>query len=374
MEEFDYYEVLEIEKTSDKEIIKKAYRKLALKYHPDRNEGDKDAEEKFKQINEAYQVLSDDSKRDIYDKYGKAGLENSGFSGFSGKDFGDIFGDIGSIFESVFGSGFGGGFTRGNKQGSFESDFAIGLNLGFKEAVFGCKKEIKNTYKAYCEECKGSGAKSKEQCSVCKGQGKVYTRSGFMTFAQTCPKCSGNGEIIKDKCPKCNGKKFTQLEEKFTIEIPEGIDTDNRIRASNHGHKLPNGERGDLYIIISVEEDSHFIRHGSDIYIEIPVFFTNIILGGSIKVPSLRGELDLKIPPNAKDKEQFVFKNEGVKSLNSSQKGRFIVQIKITYPSEKLSAEQRKIAEDLHKSFGLKSEPHKGILDSCLGKIKEWLE
>ncbi|MGX3011570.1 molecular chaperone DnaJ [Helicobacter sp. 23-1044] len=374
MEEFDYYEVLEVQKTSDKEIIKKAYRKLALKYHPDRNEGDKDAEEKFKQINEAYQVLSDDSKREIYDKYGKAGLENSGFSGFSGKDFGDIFGDIGSIFESVFGSGFGGGFGTNRRQSGFESDFAIVLNLSFKEAVFGCKKEIKNSYRAYCEECKGSGAKSKEQCGACKGQGKVYTRSGFMTFAQTCPKCGGLGEIIKDKCPKCNGKKFTQLEEKFTIEIPEGIDTDNRIRASNHGHKLPSGERGDLYIIIDVSEDSHYIRHGSDIYIEIPVFFTNIILGGSIKVPSLRGELELKIPPNAKDKEQFVFKNEGVKSLNSSQKGRFIVQIKITYPSEKLTAEQRKIAEDLHKSFGLKSEPHKGILDSCLDKIKEWLE
>lgn len=372
MEEFDYYEVLEIAKTSDKEVIKKAYRKLALKYHPDRNEGNKDAEEKFKQINEAYQVLSDDSKREIYDKYGKAGLENSGFSGFSGKDFGDIFGDIGSIFEGVFGSGFGSSFGR--KRDSFESDFAIALNLTFKEAVFGCKKEIKNIYKVYCEECKGSGAKTKEKCSACGGQGKVYSRNGFMTFAQTCPKCNGVGEMIKDKCPKCNGKKFTQTEETFSIEIPEGIDTDNRIRASNHGNKLPSGVRGDLYIIIDVEEDSHFIRHGSDIYIEIPVFFTNIILGGSIKVPSLRGEIELKIPPNAKDKEQFVFKNEGVKNLNSSQRGRFIVQIKIAYPSEKLSPEQRKIAEDLHKSFGLTSEPHKSILDNCVSKIKEWLE
>ena len=374
MEEFDYYEVLEIERTSDKDAIKRAYRKLALKYHPDRNAGDKDAEEKFKQINEAYQVLSDDNKREIYDKYGKSGLESSGFSGFSGKDFGDIFGDIGSIFESVFGSGFGGGFKGQNRRDSFESDFAISLNLSFKEAVFGCKKEIKNSYKSYCDECKGSGAKSKDKCSTCKGEGKVYMRNGFMTFAQTCPKCKGSGEIIKDKCPKCNGKKFTQMDESFTIEIPEGIDSENRIRASNHGNQLPNGERGDLYIIINVADDSHFLRHGSDIYIEIPVFFTNIILGGSIKVPSLRGELELKIPPNAKDKEQFVFKNEGVKSLNSSQKGRFIVQIKITYPSEKLTAEQRKIAEDLHKSFGLKSEPHKGILDSCLSKIKEWLE
>lgn len=374
MEEFDYYEVLEITRTSDKEVIKRAYRKLALKYHPDRNAGDKDAEEKFKQINEAYQVLSDDSKREIYDKYGKEGLQSSGFSGFSGKDFSDIFNDIGSVFESVFGAGFGGGFgTRQNRRDSFETDFAIALTLSFKEAVFGCKKEIQNSYKSYCAECKGSGAKSKEVCATCKGQGKVYARSGFMTFAQTCPQCKGSGEAIKEKCEVCNGAKFTTKHETFTIEIPEGIDTDNRIRASERGNEPPSGKRGDLYIIIEVEDDSHFVRHGSDIYIEIPVFFTNIILGGSIKVPTLRGELELKIPQGAKDKEQFIFKNEGIKSLNSSQKGRFIVQIKITYPSEKLTQEQRKIAEDLHKSFGLTSEPHRGILESCVARIKEWL-
>lgn len=370
MEEFDYYEVLEITKSSDKETIKKAYRKLALKYHPDRNAGDKNAEEKFKQINEAYQVLSDDSKRDIYDKYGKSGLENSGFSGFSGKDFGDIFGDLGSIFESVFGSGSG--FSKGRRE-AFESDFAIELNLSFKEAVFGCKKEIKNIYKSYCVECNGSGAKSKEKCHSCRGEGKVYTRNAFISIAQTCPKCQGSGEIIKDKCHKCGGKKFTQKEEVFSIDIIEGIDTDNRIRASGRGNELPNGKRGDLYIIISVEDDENFIRNGSDIYIEIPVFFTNIILGGSIKVPSLRGELELKIPINAKDKEQFIFKNEGVKSINSTQRGNFIVQIKITYPSEKLTPEQRKLAQELHQSFGLTSEPHKGILENCISKIKDWL-
>lgn len=371
MEEFDYYEVLEITKSSDKETIKKAYRKLALKYHPDRNAGDKNAEEKFKQINEAYQVLSDDSKRDIYDKYGKSGLENSGFSGFSGKDFGDIFGDLGSIFESVFGSGSG--FSKGRRE-AFESDFAIELNLSFKEAVFGCKKEIKNIYKSYCVECNGSGAKSKEKCHSCRGEGKVYTRNAFISIAQTCPKCQGSGEIIKDKCPKCSGKKFTQKEEVFSVDIIEGIDTDNRIRASGRGNELPNGKRGDLYIIISVEDDENFIRNGSDVYIEIPVFFTNIILGGSIKVPSLRGELELKIPINAKDKEQFIFKNEGVKSINGTQRGNFIVQIKITYPSEKLTPEQRKLAQELHQSFGLTSEPHKGILENCISKIKDWLE
>lgn len=370
MEEFDYYEVLEITKTSDKEVIKKAYRKLALKYHPDRNAGNKEAEEKFKQINEAYQVLSDDSKREIYDKYGKAGLENSGFSGFSGKDFGDIFGDLGSIFESVFGQSFD---SRRKTRDDFEEDFVIGLELSFKEAIFGCKKEIKNKYKSYCKACKGSGAKNKTKCDVCGGQGRKYTRNGFMTFTTTCPKCSGSGEIIKEKCDVCGGKKYSIKEEEIKIEIPEGIDTDNRIRASQRGNELPNGKRGDLYIVINVKDDEDFIRNGDDIYIEIPVFFTNIILGGTIKVPSLRGELELKIPTSTKDKEQFVFKDEGVKNINSYKRGRLIVQVKITYPNEKLTNEQKKLAQALHESFGLKNEPHKSILDNCINKIKTWL-
>ncbi|RAX52990.1 molecular chaperone DnaJ [Helicobacter sp. 16-1353] len=368
MEELDYYEILEIERTSDKEVIKKAYRKLALKYHPDRNAENKEAEERFKQINEAYQVLSDDNSREIYDKYGKSGLESSGFRGFSGKDFGDIFGDLGSIFESVFGQSFS---TRRHSN-EFESDFAMELNLSFKEAVFGCKKEITNKYKKYCKDCKGSGAKSKEKCSSCGGQGRVYSRNGFMTFTQTCQKCGGSGEIIKEKCETCNGKKYTVQEESFEINIPEGIDTDNRIRASQRGNELPDGKRGDLYLIVNVEDDEYFIRDGSDVYIEIPVFFTNIILGATIIVPSLRGELDLKIPPNTKDKERFVFKNEGVKHINNSQKGRLIVQVKIVYPSEKLNAEQKKLLLKLHESFGLKSEPHKTILENYISKIKDW--
>lgn len=365
LEEFDYYECLEISKTSDKESIKKAYRKLALKYHPDRNANDKNAEEQFKRINEAYQVLSDDEKREIYDKYGKAGLEKSGYSGFSGQNYNDIFGDLGSIFESVF--GFSSGARRNSNE--FESDSAIVLNLSFKEAVFGTKKNIKNEYKKYCQDCKGSGAKSKDKCQACGGAGKIYSKNSFFTFAQTCPKCSGSGESIKEKCPKCNGKKFTIEVEHFDINIPEGIDNENRIRANNHGNMLPNGKRGDLYMIISVEDDEYFIRDGSDIYIEIPVFFTNIILGSSIKVPSLRGELDLKIPQGTQDKARFSFKNEGIKNLNNSKKGDLIVQIKITYPAS-LNEQQQKIAQDLHESFGLTSEPHKGILDT----IKEFFK
>ena len=369
MEEFDYYEVLEITKNSDKEVIKKAYRRLALKYHPDRNEGDKSAEEKFKQINEAYQVLSDDEKRAIYDKFGKSGLENHGYRGFSGQNFEDIFGGLGSIFESVFGQGF-----SAKKSSGFEADFALELTLSFKEAVFGCKKEIINKYKKYCESCNGSGAKSKEKCKTCGGAGRVGIKSGFMTFAQTCQKCNGSGEVVKESCKTCGGSRFTILEERFTLPIPEGIDTDNRLRASERGNELPGGRRGDLYIIINALEDEHFIRDGDDVYIEIPVFFTSIILGASIKVPSLRGELNLQIPPSTQDKKRFFFENEGVKHLHSTQKGRLIVQIKIIYPTEKLTQEQRELAQKLHESFGQKSEPHRGVLETCLNRIKEWLK
>ena len=207
MDTFDYYEILEITRTSDKETIKKAYRKMALKYHPDRNPDDKTAEEQFKRINEAYEVLSDDSKRQIYDQYGKEGLQNSGFSGFSGRDFSDIFGDLGSIFESAFGANFG---FSGKRQsgGKYNLDEIISLELSFKEAIFGCKKEIHNSFKVACKDCGGNGAKDGkvQQCKDCGGKGQVYIRQGFMTFAQTCPTCKGEGVKISEKCPKCKGK------------------------------------------------------------------------------------------------------------------------------------------------------------------------
>ena len=369
MRDLDYYEILGVSKTSDLETIKKAFRKLALKYHPDRNKDNKEAEEKFKQINEAYQVLSDPKQRSIYDEYGKEGLQNSGFGGGGFGDINDIFGNLGDIFGDIFG-----GDSFRSKANSFEKDIAIPLELNFKEAVFGCKKVINNKYKKYCKSCNGSGARSKTKCSSCGGKGKIYTRNGFITLSQTCSKCSGLGEVIKDKCPSCGGKKYTLHNETFDINIMEGIDTNNRIRATNKGNELPDGSRGDLYIVISVSEDSHFIRDGLNVYIEMPVFFTSIILGATIKVPSLRGELDLKIPPNTKDKERFIFNNEGVKALNSNRRGNLIVQVRIIFPAEKLTSEQRKLLEKLHESFGLKSEPHKDILNICLEKIKDWFK
>ena len=372
MESFDYYEILEIERTGDKEVIKKAYRKMALKYHPDRNPNDKSAEEKFKQINEAYEVLSDDNKRAIYDKYGKDGLEQQGF-GFSGTDFSSIFDDLGSIFGQAFGFGTGGG--RGQRSDEkYSPDFIERLDLSFKEAVFGCKKKVSTHYKKSCKQCNGSGSEGgkKEQCKECGGRGQIFTRHGIMAFGQTCHRCKGTGAVITNPCKSCNGEGYSIEKQEFDIDVPAGVDDEMMLRASGKGNELKNGRRGDLYLMIYVKEDEHFLRHGSDIYIEVPVFFTQIILGAKIPIPSLSGKnLELNIPPNTKDKEQFIFANEGIKEVNSSHKGRLIAQVKITYPTS-LNAEQKELAQKLHSSFGVDSEPYSNVFEEALHKIKGW--
>ncbi len=375
MTELDYYELLEVTKDSDKSTIKKAYRKMAMKYHPDKNPDDTDAEEKFKAVNEAYQVLSDDEKRAIYDRYGKSGLEGHGQGGgFSGG-----FDDISSIFEEMFGGGgfggFGGSSRRERKTYNYNLDIAVEVSVEFNEAVFGTKKEIKYTYKDACPDCKGTGAKDGKlsTCPHCQGQGQIHMRQGFMTFAQTCPHCQGTGQAATDKCGTCNGLGYKEKEDKFDVSIPEGVNDGNRIRVSNRGNIAPNGQRGDLYLQINVKEDSHFIRHGDDIYLEVPIFFTQVALGAKIKIPGLRGELQLKIPAGTKDKEQFKFEGEGVKSVQGYGKGDLIVQIKITYPKT-LNNEQKELLEKLQESFGLESKPHESNFENMFDKVKGWFK
>jgi len=365
-----YYEILEISKTATKSEIKKAFRKLAQKYHPDKNPGNKDAEDRFKAINEAYQVLSDDKKRSLYDRYGKEAIhgqtDNSGFRGFE---------DLGDIFEEFFGAGFGNrrNSRKQRKRYNYSLDLQIELTLKFNEAVFGTKKEITYKYKKACSSCKGSGAKDGKMdiCPTCNGQGQIFMRQAFMTFSQTCPNCSGSGESITEKCPDCNGLGYKEVEESITINIPEGIDDGNRMRVGYRGNIAPDGTRGDLYVYIHVEEDPHFVRHENDIYVEVPIFFTQIALGANIKVPTLRSEVELKIPPATPDKAQFRFKNKGIKDVNGYGYGDFIIQIKIEYP-KKLNNEQKELLEKLQESFGIESEPHKGMFDNIVNKVKKW--
>ncbi len=369
-----YYELLEVSKDASKGEIKKAYRKMAMKYHPDKNPDDKEAEEMFKQINEAYQVLSDDEKKSIYDRYGKAGLEGHGQGGHGGGGFGG-FDDLSSVFEEMFGGGFSGGRSRARKSYNYNLDTQETVNLEFNEAIFGTKKIIKFKYKTACKKCKGTGAKGGKlsTCGTCDGAGQVHMRQGFMTFAQTCPTCNGAGQSVKEKCSSCSGKGYEEKEETFTVDLPEGVNTGNRMRVGGKGNIAPDGTRGDLYINIQVEEDENYVRHDDDIYIELPIFFTQIALGTTIKVPGIRGELELKVPRNTKDGEQFVFKGEGVKDVNGSRKGNFIVQVKIQYPTS-LNSEQEELLNKLQESFGLEGQAHEDSFCSMFEKVKNWFK
>lgn len=373
MTEIDYYELLKVGKSADKITIKKAYRKMAMKYHPDKNPNDEEAENKFKAVNEAYQVLSDDEKRSIYDKYGKEGLKGLGQNtgGFSSS-----FDDLSSVFEEVFGnSGFGSSSRRQKKTYNYNLDIAIELTIEFNEAILGCKKDVDYRYKKACPACKGTGAKDGKLsiCPHCNGEGQIHIRQGFMTFAQTCPHCGGSGQVVMDKCDTCNGTGFNKVKDSFEVSIPEGVNNGNKIRVPNKGNIAPDGTRGDLYLQIRVKEDSHFVRHDDDIYIEVPIFFTQVALGDNIKIPSLKGELELKIPAGTKDKEQFRFSGEGVKSVQSFRKGDLIVQIKIKYP-KKLNKEQKELLEKLQESFGLESKPHLSNFEDLFDRVKDWFK
>ena len=351
MSEIDYYEVLEVSRDCSGAELKKAYRKLALKYHPDRNPDDKEAEEKFKIINEAYQVLSDDEKRAIYDRYGKAGLDGQGMGG-----------------------GFGRSARRDPSQ-KYALDFEIEYQIEFNEAVFGCEKTIDIKYKTYCKDCQGTGAKDGKlsTCDYCGGQGQVVMRQGFMTFAQECPKCHGVGKKIEQKCSTCHGKGYEIQEESVTIKIPAGVDSGNRLRVQGHGNEAKNGQRGDLYVTFYVKDDEHFVRNGNDIYIEVPVFITQAILGETITIPALNGELELELKQGTKDKEQFVFDGEGVADVHSGRKGRLIAQVKIIMP-KKLNDEQKELLTKLQESFGVESRPHKSTFESAFEKVKKWFK
>ena len=376
MTEMCYYEVLEVIRDCSGTELKKSYRKLAMKYHPDRNQGDQEAEEKFKVVNEAYQVLSDEEKRSIYDRYGKEGLEGQGMGrgGFGGANMDDVM----DMFNSMFGGsgGFGGSRQSRRDPGQkYPLDFEIEVPLEFHEAVFGCKKDIDMTYKTSCEPCEGTGAKDAkvESCDYCGGQGQVLMRQGPMQFAQTCPKCQGQGQTIKESCGSCSGKGYHVKEDTVTVTVPAGIDTGNRLRAQGYGNEGRGDQRGDLIITFAVKEDENFIRNGSDIYIEVPVFFTQAILGETISIPALDGELELELKQSTKDKEQFVFAGEGVVDVHSGRKGRLVAQIQMILP-KKINDEQKDLLQKIQESYGVESRPHKSTFDGAFDRVKSWFK
>ncbi len=377
MEELSYYEILEVSKSADKTTIKKAYRTMAKKYHPDKNPGDTEAEHKFKLCNEAYQCLSDEKQKSIYDRYGKEGLQGMGGGGSRRSSGG--FDDLSSMFEDMF-NGFGGGGGGRRRQNpadmdKYPLDMNVDMKISFNEAIFGCEKEVSFKYKKACEKCKGTGAKDGKlsTCKQCGGQGQVAMQQGFMTFAQTCPACQGSGSAAASPCKSCKGRGYDEVKESLSIKIPAGIDTGNRLRVSGKGNIGKRGNRGDLYVTFDVQDDKHFIRNENDVYIEIPVFFTQAITGETLTIPSLTGELELKLEVGTRDKQRFTFRNEGIEDVHGHGKGDLIAIVNIQYP-EKLNDEQLSLLSKLQESFGIESTPHESVLASAIDKMKGWFK
>jgi len=376
MEELSYYEILEVSQSADKTTIKKAYRKMAKMYHPDKNQGDSEAEHKFKLCNEAYQCLSDDQQRSTYDRYGKEGLQGMGGGG---RRSSGGFDDLGSMFEEMF-NGFGGAGGSRRRQNpadmdKYPLDINVEMSIDFDEAIFGCEKEIDFKYKKACKSCKGTGAANGKlsTCKQCGGQGQVAMQQGFMTFTQTCPVCQGTGSSASAACKSCRGNGYDEVKESVSVKIPKGIDTGNRLRVSGKGNIGKKGNRGDLYVTFNVRPDNHFIRDENDVHIEIPVFFTQAVTGDTITIPSLTGELELKLEVGTKDKQRYTFRSEGIDDVHGHGKGNLFAHINITYP-KKLNAEQLELISKLQDSFGIESKPHEGVLDSAIDKMKKWFK
>ncbi len=356
----DYYEVLGIDKSADKETIKKAYRKLAVKYHPDRNPGDKEAEEKFKEATEAYEILSDDQKRPIYDQYGFAGLDGMGGGASGGyshafHDFSDLFGGAGGgfsdIFENIFGGGMG-GFSSSSRSRSNNDGASLryDLEISFKEAVYGCKKDIRFSHHETCSSCGGTGGaagSSRKTCPSCQGAGQIRRSAGFFQVQQTCPTCNGKGTIIDHPCSACQGSGLQEKSKVMTISIPAGVDDGRRITIPHQGDAGTNGGKtGDLIIVIHVASDRYFERGENDLYCAVPISMSQAVLGADITITSLDGrKIVLKVPAGTTHGKMLRIKEEGVPYASSSKKGDLYVKVIVQLPT-KLNRQQQKVMEE----------------------------
>ena len=364
----DYYEVLGIEKGASDDEIKRAYRKLAMKYHPDKNQGNKEAEEKFKDVNEAYQVLSDPEKKSRYDQFGNADFDGGGFGGFDGFDMGGF----GDIFESFFGGG--GGSSRRRNGPTRGADIEYNLNLTFEEAIFGVEKEITITRSEKCESCGGNGAKagtSPKTCPTCNGTGQVrvqrQTPLGNFVSTSACDRCGGKGTVIDTPCNECSGKGKVRKQRKITINVPAGVDIGNVMPLRGQGEQGNNGgPAGDLYIKINVAKSKIFDRKGNDIYIDAHISMGKATLGAEITVPTVDGDVKYSIPAGTQSGTLFRLKGKGVQRVNSNGRGDQYVKVIVDIPkklNEKQTDALKAFMEACNESFDSEEKHSKGIKD-----------
>lgn len=360
----DYYEVLGVTKTSSADEIKKAYRKMAVKYHPDKNPGDKEAEDKFKEASEAYEILSDPQKKAAYDQYGHAAFDARSRGGGGGGGYHDPFdifreafggggGGGGSIFDDLFG---GGGGRRSNPNGPERgADMRYDLEISFEEAALGTTKQISLSRADQCEPCKGTGAapgSSTKTCTTCGGNGQVIMSRGIFSIQQTCPSCQGAGKTVEKPCKSCRGTGRAEKKSSIELRIPPGVDTGTRLRSSGNGESgLRGGPSGDLYVVLHVREHSIFEREGDNIICELPINFVTATLGGEVEVPTLQGKANIKIPAGTQSSTTFRLRGRGVKSIKGHGTGDLLIRVKVEIPT-KLNQKQKAKLEEFAELCG----------------------
>jgi molecular chaperone DnaJ len=371
----DYYEVLLVERMSSSEEIKKSYRKLAVKYHPDKNPGDKTAEEKFKELGEAYEILSDPQKRAIYDQHGHAAFDRRAGGGFARGGGGGGFHDPFDIFREVFGGGgnifddlFGGGRSDPTAAQRGE-DLRYDMEITFDEAAHGCEKEITVTKPERCEVCDGSGAEAGSRvktCPTCGGRGQVISSRGIFSIAQTCPACQGAGRVIEKPCKACHGAGRRDRPSKIKLKIPGGVDTGSRLRSMGNGQAgLRGGPSGDLYVILHVKPHEIFQRDGDDLLCEVPVGFVQAALGTEIEVPTLAGKAEIKIPAGTQPGTMFRLKGKGVKNVQGYGHGDLHVRVLVEVPTHLTSAQKTKLEEFAALCNGKESPISQGFFEKA---------
>ncbi|MDD2667861.1 MULTISPECIES: molecular chaperone DnaJ [Zoogloea] len=371
----DLYEILGVNRDASEDELKKAYRKLAMKYHPDRNPDNKESEDKFKEAKEAYEILTDANKRAAYDRYGHAGVDQSmggggggGGQGFDG--FGDAFGDI---FGDIFGGGGGGGRGRSNVYRG--ADLRYNLEITLEEAARGAEKTIRIPALEECEPCHGSGAKAGTQpktCPTCGGAGQVRIQQGFFSIQQTCPKCHGSGRIIPEPCTSCGGAGRVKRQKTLEVKIPTGIDDGMRLRHSGHGEPGVNGgPPGDLYVEIHIKQHPVFQRDGDDLHCEMPISFTTAALGGEIEIPTLDGAANIRIPAETQSAKVFRLRGKGIRNVRSHSPGDLMVHVIVETPV-KLTERQKELLREFGDIASSNAERHNPKAKSWMDKVKDF--